>query len=91
MSRLLYGLLIGTVTGIEAELPSACAGDAYRQPCLACGDLIMSLVKRKFGIKDYGKLFPGHGGVLDRFDSVICVSPFIYFMTEFIPVLKLFS
>lgn len=42
------------------------------------GDLIMSLVKRRFGIKDYGKIIPGHGGMLDRFDSITAVSIIIF-------------
>ena len=39
------------------------------------GDLITSLIKREHGVKDYGKIFPGHGGVMDRFDSVLAISP----------------
>ncbi len=42
------------------------------------GDLSFSVIKREFGIKDYGVIFPGHGGVLDRFDSVLFVSPAYY-------------
>ena len=45
------------------------------------GDLSFSVIKREFGIKDYGAIFPGHGGVLDRFDSVLFVAPaYLLFM-----------
>ena len=48
------------------------------------GDLAASAIKRNRGIKDYGKLIPGHGGILDRFDSVIFTAPVIYYMAKFI-------
>lgn len=47
------------------------------------GDLAASAIKRNFDIKDYGKLIPGHGGVLDRFDSVIITAPIIYFLAYY--------
>ena len=51
------------------------------------GDIFFSCIKREHGIKDFGKLMPGHGGVMDRFDSVILISPltFIFItLTKFI-------
>ena len=48
------------------------------------GDLAASAIKRNQGIKDYGKLIPGHGGILDRFDSVIITAPIIYYMSLFL-------
>ena len=45
-----------------------------------CGDLAASAIKRNYNIKDYGKCIPGHGGILDRFDSIIFTAPCIYFL-----------
>lgn len=47
------------------------------------GDLAASAIKRNFEIKDYGNLIPGHGGILDRFDSVIITAPIIYYLAYY--------
>lgn len=50
------------------------------------GDLSFSLIKREFGVKDYGKIFLAHGGVLDRFDSVLFVAPTLAALMQFLNV-----
>ena len=50
------------------------------------GDLSFSAIKREYDIKDFGKLLPGHGGVLDRFDSVVFVTPVFLLLTEVFPL-----
>lgn len=52
------------------------------------GDLSASLIKRQFGIKDFGNIMPGHGGLMDRFDSVLFVAPFMMFMLSHITLFR---
>lgn len=76
----LYGLAInhwGSAGASVAEYAIiGAAGGAVSQ----IGDLAASAIKRYHNIKDYGKLIPGHGGILDRFDSVIFTAPIIYYL-----------
>lgn len=52
------------------------------------GDLVASKIKREMGIKDYGHIMPGHGGVMDRFDSLLLVTPFIYYVIKLVLMIK---
>lgn len=53
------------------------------------GDLFASAIKRKYGIKDYGNIIPGHGGFLDRFDSILFIAPITYYGLVLIEFLKI--
>ena len=57
-------------------------------PIAILGDLCFSLIKRLLSVKDFGEIIPGHGGVLDRFDSVIFVSPFIFIFLHIFDIIN---
>lgn len=56
-------------------------------PISVFGDLFASIIKRQTGIKDYGNLMPGHGGVMDRFDSVLPTAALLYVVVQFLPLM----
>ncbi len=56
-------------------------------PLSVVGDLFCSIIKRHYQLKDFGNLLPGHGGVLDRFDSVIFVAPLMYLSLMYVPLI----
>ena len=78
----LYAVVIAGWNGSDTHTPLMyaviCAVGALIS---MVGDLAASAIKRNKEIKDYGTLIPGHGGILDRFDSVIFTAPFIYFLS----------
>lgn len=76
----LYALAINQWGGASAQ-PSAYALICFVGGMISMvGDLAASAIKRNHEIKDYGTLIPGHGGILDRFDSVIFTAPVIYYL-----------
>jgi phosphatidate cytidylyltransferase len=85
---LLYGFIVQRISGgdIQANYLMLGVSGLFISFVSQIGDLCMSALKRTYGIKDFGKLFPGHGGVLDRFDSVLAVSLVLLLVTSFGPL-----
>ncbi len=83
---MLYGLIIDLTTELSVNYITLAVSGLLLSFISQIGDLIASLVKRECGIKDYGSIFPGHGGVMDRFDSILAVSmPFLLICLAFPP------
>lgn len=77
----LFGASMAELDNPQAACTIACAIAAVISQI---GDLAASAIKRNHNIKDYGHLIPGHGGILDRFDSMIFTAPAIYFALTFL-------
>ena len=71
---LLYGWIVTLCTDLTANYIVLAVSGAILSVVGQIGDLIASFVKRERGVKDYGTLLPGHGGIMDRFDSILTVS-----------------
>ncbi len=78
-----YGLAVASVTGLTVCYAALLGTGLLLSVVSQIGDLNASYIKRTHGIKDFGKIFPGHGGMLDRFDSVIATVPFLYILSRF--------
>ena len=86
ISMLLYMLIVDLAFGFTVNYLAVIIYSIICSAAGVFGDLCFSVIKRQAGIKDYGALIPGHGGILDRFDSMIIVAPLVEILLTLIPV-----
>lgn len=77
VSMMVFALVLDRCCGYQVNYLLAAGYGIVGSVASVFGDLNMSVIKRQTGIKDYGKLIPGHGGILDRFDSVMITAPLV--------------
>jgi len=80
-----YGIILRNALDLKYILPTwtFIVGGLLIAVVSQIGDLVASVIKRRYGIKDYGKILPGHGGIVDRFDSVIPTAPLFLMLMIF--------
>ena len=80
---ILYGIVVEKVVdGVQFSFAVLALIGLIMSVVSMIGDLVASSIKRTYGIKDYGNIFPGHGGVLDRFDSIMILAPLLLFVVK---------
>ena len=82
----LFCLILDLAFGFRVSYLNALAYGIFGSLSAVFGDLVFSVIKRQTGIKDYGNIIPGHGGVLDRFDSMVMVAPITEVLLLLLPV-----
>ncbi len=83
---MLFGLIISRFFNQDVNFLSLFILGLIGSVAAQLGDLTASAIKRQYGIKDYGNLIPGHGGILDRIDSIIFVAPVVYTYITYIGI-----
>lgn len=74
---IIYGVCMAKFASLEVNYVAMAVSAIGIAVVSQLGDLVTSFIKREQGIKDYGKVLPGHGGIMDRFDSIIAVAPIL--------------
>ncbi len=85
LACLIYGCILRLALGLSVRFVALIVYGVLGAFVTELGDLAFSLLKRQHGVKDYGNLLPGHGGMMDRFDSMVFAAPMILLLVQIYP------
>ena len=89
-AMVIYGIVLSRMTLYDIRFWALIIYGVVGGAATELGDLAFSLIKREYDIKDYGTLLPGHGGILDRFDSMVFAAPAIFLLVSIIPAIIIY-